>query len=220
VTKTKTRVLIVDDHAHAREAIDVILSMDECFEVIGVVTNGQEAIEFMEKWLPDLILMDIQMPVMDGLEATSRIKLMFPYVKIVMITVSDDMLHLLEALKRGAQGYLLKNLEPSTWLEYLHSIINEEAPLSRDVAYQILKEVNVTERKQPAVKLTTRELDILYGVASGWTNKEIASQYDISEYTVKNHMKNILQKLQLQNRVQLTRYALEQGLIQDMNRRP
>lgn len=220
MTKTKTRVLIVDDHAHAREAIDVILSMDECFEVIGVVTNGQEAIEFMEKWLPDLILMDIQMPVMDGLEATSRIKLMFPYVKIVMITVSDDMLHLLEALKRGAQGYLLKNLEPSTWLEYLHSIINEEAPLSRDVAYQILKEVNVTERKQPAVKLTTRELDILYGVASGWTNKEIASQYDISEYTVKNHMKNILQKLQLQNRVQLTRYALEQGLIQDMNRRP
>ncbi|MEK4436262.1 response regulator transcription factor [Paenibacillus sp. FSL K6-2862] len=220
MTLAKTRVLIVDDHEHAREAIDVILSMDECFEVIGVVTNGQEAVDFMEKWLPDLILMDIQMPVMDGLEATSRIKLMFPYVKIVMITVSDDMLHLLEALKRGAQGYLLKNLEPSTWLEYLHSIINEEAPLSRDVAYQILKEVNVSERRQTEDRLTTRELDILYGVAAGWTNKEIASQYDISEYTVKNHMKNILQKLQLQNRVQLTRYALEQGLVQDMSRRP
>ncbi|MEK4438927.1 response regulator transcription factor [Paenibacillus sp. FSL K6-2862] len=215
---TKTRVLIVDDHEHAREAIEVILSMDVSFEVIGVVTNGQEAIDFMDKWLPDLILMDIQMPVMNGLEATSRIKQIFPYVKIVMITVSDDMLHLLEAIKRGAQGYLLKNLEPSTWLEYLHSIINEEAPLSRDVAYQILKEVNVKEYKQTEVKLTTRELDILYGVASGWTNKEIASQYEISEYTVKNHMKNILQKLQLQNRVQLTRYALEQGLIQDMNR--
>ncbi|PYY29658.1 LuxR family two component transcriptional regulator [Paenibacillus illinoisensis] len=181
MTLAKTRVLIVDDHEHAREAIDVILSMDECFEVIGVVTNGQEAVDFMEKWLPDLILMDIQMPVMDGLEATSRIKLMFPYVKIVMITVSDDMLHLLEALKRGAQGYLLKNLEPSTWLEYLHSIIKEEAPLSRDVAYQILKELNVTERRQTEDRLTTRELDILYGVAAGWTNKEIASQYDISE---------------------------------------
>ncbi|WP_440108807.1 response regulator [Paenibacillus sp. QZ-Y1] len=217
---TTTRVLVVDDHAHAREAIREILEMDDHFNVIGIVSNGQEAIEFMEKWLPDLILMDIQMPVLDGLEATRRIKLTFPYVKIVMITVSDDMLHLLEALKRGAQGYLLKNLEPSTWLEYLHSIINEEAPLSRDVAYQILKEVNVIEHKQPIVKLTTRELDILYGVAAGWTNREIAGKCDISEYTVKNHLKNILQKLQLQNRVQLTRYALEQGLVSEAKRHP
>ncbi|WP_340398365.1 response regulator transcription factor [Paenibacillus sp. FSL H8-0079] len=217
---TTTRVLVVDDHAHAREAIREILEMDDHFNVIGIVSNGQEAIDFMEKWLPDLILMDIQMPVLDGLEATRRIKLTFPYVKIVMITVSDDMLHLLEALKRGAQGYLLKNLEPSTWLEYLHSIINEEAPLSRDVAYQILKEVNVIEHKEPIVKLTTRELEILYGVAAGWTNKEIAGKRDISEYTVKNHLKNILQKLQLQNRVQLTRYALEQGLVSEAKRHP
>jgi len=218
MTKTTTRVLVVDDHAHAREAIREILSIDEHFEIIGMVNNGQEAIDFMEKWLPDLILMDIQMPIMDGLEATRRIKLIFPYVKIVMITVSDDMLHLLEALKRGAQGYLLKNLEPTTWLEYLHSIINEEAPMSRDVAYQILKEVNVTEKKKTEGRLTTRELDILYGVAEGWTNKEIAGKYDISEYTVKNHLKNILQKLQLQNRVQLTRYALEKGLVWDSNK--
>lgn len=218
MTKIITRVMVVDDHAHAREAIREILSIDEHFEIIGMVNNGQEAIDFMEKWLPDLILMDIQMPIMDGLEATRRIKLTFPYVKIVMITVSDDMLHLLEALKRGAQGYLLKNLEPTTWLEYLHSIINEEVPMSRDVAYQILKEVNVIEEKKSEVRLTTRELDILYGVAEGWTNKEIAGKYDISEYTVKNHLKNILQKLQLQNRVQLTRYALEQGLVWDANR--
>ncbi|WP_434750994.1 response regulator [Paenibacillus amylolyticus] len=218
MTKSTTRVLVVDDHVHAREAIREILSIDEHFEIIGMVNNGQEAIDFMEKWLPDLILMDIQMPIMDGLEATRRIKLVFPYVKIVVITVSDDMIHLLEALKRGAQGYLLKNLEPTTWLEYLHSIINEEAPMSRDVAYQILKEVNVTEKKKTEVKLTTRELDILYGVAEGWTNKEIAGKYDISEYTVKNHLKNILQKLQLQNRVQLTRYALEQGLVWNTNR--
>ncbi|MNW35578.1 Transcriptional regulatory protein DegU [compost metagenome] len=217
---SRTRVLIVDDHAHAREAIGEILSLDAAFEVIGVVTNGQEAVEFMEKWLPDLILMDIQMPVMDGLEATRRIKLRFPYVKIVMITVSDDMVHLLEALKRGAQGYLMKNLDPSTWLEYLHSIIHEESPLSREVAYQILKEVHVTDQKEPDIPLTVREQDILNGVATGWTNKEIAVRYGISEYTVKNHLKNILQKLQVQNRVQLTRYALEQGLVQDVNRRP
>lgn len=142
-----TRVLVVDDHAHAREAICEILSMDSGFEVIGVVSDGQQAIDYTEQWLPDLILMDIQMPVMNGLEATQRIKLAFPYVKIVMITVSDDVLHLLEALKRGAQGYLLKNLEPSMWLEYLHSIVTEEAPLSREVAYQILKDVSLTEKK-------------------------------------------------------------------------
>ncbi|SEK58407.1 response regulator transcription factor [Paenibacillus sp. OK003] len=212
------RVLVVDDHAHAREAICDILSMDSSFEVIGVVSDGQQAIDFTEQWLPDLILMDIQMPIMSGLEATQRIKLMFPYVKIVMITVSDDVLHLLEALKRGAQGYLLKNLEPSMWLEYLHSIVTEEAPLSREVAYQILKDVSLTEKKAPDVPLTTREKDILYGVAAGWTNKEIALKYTISEYTVKNHLKNILQKLQVQNRVQLTRYALEQGLITDNKR--
>lgn len=213
-----TRVLVVDDHAHAREAICEILSMDPSFEVIGVVSDGQQAIDYTEQWLPDLILMDIQMPILNGLEATQRIKLAFPYVKIVMITVSDDVLHLLEALKRGAQGYLLKNLEPSMWLEYLHSIVTEEAPLSREVAYQILKDVSLTEKKEPDVPLTTREKDILYGVAAGWTNKEIAANYTISEYTVKNHLKNILQKLQVQNRVQLTRYALEQGLITDHTR--
>ncbi|WP_438496945.1 response regulator [Paenibacillus sp. IHBB 3054] len=210
-----TRVLVVDDHIHAREAICDILSLDPSFEVVGVVTNGQEAIEFTAEWLPDLILMDIQMPGMNGLEATQKIKLMFPYVKIVMITVSDDLIHLLEALKRGAQGYLLKNLAPSTWIEYLHSIVHEEAPLSREVAYQILKDVSLTAVKEPQVNLTAREQDILNGVATGWTNKEIAENYGISEYTVKNHLKNILQKLQVQNRVQLTRYALEKGLISD-----
>ncbi|KHL97125.1 chemotaxis protein CheY [Paenibacillus sp. IHB B 3415] len=210
-----TRVLVVDDHIHAREAICDILSLDPSFEVVGVVSNGQEAIEFTAEWLPDLILMDIQMPGMNGLEATQKIKLMFPYVKIVMITVSDDLIHLLEALKRGAQGYLLKNLAPSTWIEYLHSIVHEEAPLSREVAYQILKDVSLSAVKEPQVNLTAREQDILNGVATGWTNKEIAENYGISEYTVKNHLKNILQKLQVQNRVQLTRYALEKGLISD-----
>lgn len=209
----KTRVLIVDDHAHAREAVCEIISMDEQFEIIGVVESGQEAIQFTEQWMPDLILMDIQMSDMDGLEATQRIKLRFPYVKIVMITVSDDMFHLLEALKRGAQGYLLKNLAPSTWIEYLRSIVNEEAPLSRELAFQILKDVSLTAKKESAEGLTSREKEILSNVADGLTNKEIAEKLNISEHTVKNHLKNILQKLQLQNRVQLTRYALEQGLL-------
>lgn len=206
------RVLIVDDHAHAREAMSEILSMDESFEVIGVVASGAEAIAFTEQWMPDLILIDIQMPEMDGLETTRRIKQAYPYVKIVIVTVSDEISYLFEALKQGAQGYLLKNLSPSTWIQYLKSIMHEEVPLSRELAVQILKEFAVPSMNEGTEALTAREKEILGCVSSGSTNKEIAVILGISEHTVKNHLKNILQKLQLQNRTQLTRYALEQGL--------
>lgn len=209
---SRYRVLVVDDHAHAREAMCEILSMDDSFEVIGVVESGAEAIAFTAQWMPDLILIDIQMPVMDGLETTRRIKQEYPYVKIVIVTVSDEISHLLEALKQGAQGYLLKNLAPSTWIEYLKAIVNEEAPLSRELAFQILKEFTVPSRADEGESLTAREKEILSCVSSGSTNKEIAMSLSISEHTVKNHLKNILQKLQLQNRTQLTRYAMEQGL--------
>ncbi|MNC03443.1 Transcriptional regulatory protein DegU [compost metagenome] len=209
---SRYRVLVVDDHAHAREAMCEILSMDDSFEIIGVVESGPEAIAFTAQWMPDLILIDIQMPEMDGLETTRRIKQEYPYVKIVIVTVSDEISHLLEALKQGAQGYLLKNLAPSTWIEYLQAIVNEEAPLSRELAFQILKEFTVPSLTDEGESLTAREKEILSCVSSGSTNKEIAISLSISEHTVKNHLKNILQKLQLQNRTQLTRYALEQGL--------
>ncbi|WP_172256800.1 response regulator [Saccharibacillus deserti] len=211
----RCRVLVVDDHKHAQEAICDILSLDPSFEVVGVVSDGAEAIAFTEQWMPDLILMDIRMNGMGGLEATGRIKMAYPYVKIVMITVSDDIAYLLEALKQGAQGYLLKNLAPSTWIEYLQAIVSEEAPLSRELAFQILKEFSVpaAEPEQSGDTLTARERDILRQVASGLTNREAAENLGISEHTVKNHLKNILQKLQLQNRVQLTRYAMEKGWV-------
>ncbi|WP_440115650.1 response regulator [Paenibacillus sp. QZ-Y1] len=207
------RVLVVDDHAHAREAICSILSEDSLFEVIGMASNGTEALELTGQWMPDLILMDVQMPDMDGLEATRQIKLRFPYVIIVMVTVSDDVTYLFEALKQGAQGYLLKNLSPSTWLEYLRAIVSDDAPLSKELAYRILQEFPAPRSEDVQDNpLTTRELEILQWVSAGYTNREIADQLGISDQTVKNHLKNILQKLQLENRVQLTRYALESGL--------
>ncbi|MGG4553392.1 response regulator [Paenibacillus humicus] len=211
----KVRVLVVDDHPHAREAIGEILSDDDSFEIIGYAENGDEALLQTELWMPDLILMDIHMPGKDGLETTREIKLKYPYVKIVLITVSDDAAHLFEALKQGAQGYLLKNLEPGTWLQYLRAVASDEAPLSSELAFRILQEFPLSKKNNSADHpLTSREREILDWVAKGLTNREIAKELQISDQTVKNHLKNILQKLHLENRVQLTRYALEQGWIE------
>ncbi|MBR2568617.1 MAG: response regulator transcription factor [Paenibacillus sp.] len=208
------RVLIVDDNAHAREGMMDILAMQPDFCVVGEAVNGEEAIQLTEQLMPDLILMDISMPMLGGLEAAKRIKSKFPYVKIVMVTVSDEITHLFEALKAGAQGYLLKNLKPSQWHEYLRAIAIDEAPMSKELATKLLQEFTTkTAMREPAnTPLTLREREILERVATGESNREIAQRLNLSEHTVKNHLKNILQKLHLENRVQLTRYAFENGL--------
>lgn len=205
------RVLIVDDHEFAREGIRTILGMDDYFDIVAEGRDGQEALALTEQWMPDLILMDISMPHMDGLEATKLVKEKYPYVKIVMVTVSDDIAHLFEALKKGAQGYLLKNLQPHLWHEYLRAIALDEAPMSRDLAFRILKEFSAPEAPSSDHPLTVREQDILRLVAGGLSNRDIAQQLVISEYTVKNHLKNIMHKLHLENRVQLAKYAYERS---------
>jgi DNA-binding NarL/FixJ family response regulator len=208
------RILIADDHAHAREAIRELLSLHDQFQIVGEATNGIDAIELTEQLMPDLILMDINMPQMDGLEATKRIKEKFPYVKVVIITVSDEVTNLFEALKKGAQGYLLKNIDPDVWHDYLQAIADDEVPMSEDLAYKILKEFTTQkEKKTEKNPLSAREKEVLELVAKGKTNKRISVELNISEYTVKNHLKNILKKLHLENRVQLTSYAYESGWI-------
>ncbi|GAX91957.1 DNA-binding response regulator [Effusibacillus lacus] len=208
------RVLVADDHEHAREGIRELLMLDSQFDLVGEAHNGIEAIEMTDRLDPDLILMDINMPLMNGLEATKRIKARHPSVKIIMITVSDDIADLFEALKKGAQGYLLKNLEPSVWLGYLKEVALDETPMSRELAVKLLHEFTQRERQSSKVTpLSEREQEVLEWVAMGHTNREIAENLYISENTVKNHLKNIMQKLHLENRVQLTSYAYEQGWI-------
>jgi DNA-binding NarL/FixJ family response regulator len=208
------RILIIDDHSQAREGIRDILEEYEDFVIVGEGKNGEEAIRLTEELMPDIILMDIQMPVMDGLEATKRIKLQFPYVKIVMITVSDDITDLFDALKKGAQGYLVKNIQSELWYEYLQAFALDEVPMSKEIAFQILKDF-VKNKSEPAEKipLSAREFEVLQLVASALSNKEISEKLFISEHTVKSHLKNILSKLHLDNRVQLTKYAYQQGLM-------
>ncbi|MFC4304962.1 response regulator [Cohnella boryungensis] len=219
------RVLLADDHRHAREGMRAIVSSLPEFIVTGEASSGEEALRLAGELLPDMILMDINMPGMGGLEAVKEIKCAYPAVKIIIVTVSDDVSHLFEALKKGAQGYLLKNLNPSAWRDYLRAVAFDETPLNPELAMSILREfadrkagasaaLPAKERPQDGSGLTPRERDILQEVARGQKNREVALALGLSEHTVKNHLKNILQKLHLDNRVQLTRYAFEQGIVE------
>jgi DNA-binding NarL/FixJ family response regulator len=186
-------------------------------EVVGEASDGREALERARELMPDLILMDIHMPDWDGLKATRLIKEEMSYVKIVMLTVSDDDEDLFEAIKSGAQGYLLKDIEPEELFELLRGVYRGEAPISGLTAARILDEFTRLAQKESWVpssgeSLTMREKEVLQRVAKGSTNKEIAAQLFISENTVKNHLRNILAKLHLQNRVQAAAYALREGL--------
>ncbi|WP_082423275.1 response regulator [Paenibacillus dakarensis] len=207
------RVLIADDHQHAREGIREILKSDPFFEVVAEAWNGYEAFTYTGKFMPDLILMDINMPDMSGHEATRLIKNEYPYVKIIMVTISDDIADLFEAIKKGAQGYLLKNLSPDVWIEYLRAVSIDEAPLSKELAVHMLREFSTRMPMPGHSPLTSREQEILKQVAKGKTNREISKDLVISENTVKNHLKHIMKKLHLENRVQLTRYACDQGWV-------
>ena len=211
------RIMIVDDHPMAREGMKEILNEEETFNIVGEATTGKEAVEQTEAFMPDLILMDINLPDLNGMEATRLIKSKYPYVKIVMVTVSDDIVDLFESIKNGAQGYLLKHVEHDSWIPYLKAIMNDDVQIDKLIAKQILQEFSnhhlIAENKRD--RLSTREREILTLVANGLTNKEISTRLEISEYTVKNHLKNLFQKLHLNNRVQLAKYAYEHGYLKD-----
>lgn len=207
------KVLVVDDHLLSRKGIISILSSHAMFEIIGEATNGQEALAKAKELMPDLILMDIRMPGGSGLEATRLIKEEMPYVKIVILSVSDDVQDFFEAIKKGAQGYLLKNMEPEYWLDYIISIVQGEAPISREVASKILQEFSIQKTDILNSKLSEREKEVLQLVSQGLGNKEIGKVLFITESTVKNHLRNILDKLHLQNRMQLIAFAYKNGLI-------
>jgi DNA-binding NarL/FixJ family response regulator len=214
------RILLVDDHVLFRKGVAALLDGRQNVQVVGEASDGLAAIQAARDTLPDVILMDIEMPRCNGLEATRSIKREMPHVKIVILTVSDDDHNLFEAIKIGAQGYLLKDLEPYQLYDLLESIARDEAPLSGVVAAKILKEFTRPDQAPaeatPVIdELTPREIDILELVVQGKTNKEIAQELSISENTVKIHLRNILEKLHLQNRIQAAVYAVRQGLVEE-----
>lgn len=214
------RILLVDDSSLFRKGLLSLLSSREDMLVVGEAGDGLEAIEKVRELLPDLILMDINMPRCNGIEATRHIKEELPYATVIMLTVSDDDHNLFDAIKNGARGYLLKNMEPDDLFNLLEGVSRGEAPISRMMATKILNEFAIRARKptpvaSPGSVLTPREMEVLRLVTAGMSNKEIASNLIITENTVKNHLRNILEKLHLQNRVQVAAHALREGMLDD-----
>jgi DNA-binding NarL/FixJ family response regulator len=209
----RIRVLLVDDHQLFRRGVASLLSGREDIEVVGEANNGAEAVERAGELMPDVILMDIKMPGLDGLAATKQLKAEMPYVRIMMLTVSETDEDLFEAIKAGASGYLLKNVDPDYLIASVQQVQRGEVPLAPTMAAKILREL--TAPAETSVQaLTGRERQVLELLAGGLANKEIAFQLKISENTVKNHLRNILEKLHLQNRVQAALYAVRMGLTE------
>lgn len=215
------RILLVDDHVLFRKGMASLLAGRHNLTVIGEAGDGIEAIDKARLLIPDVILMDIAMPRCSGLDATRQIKQEMPHVKILMLTVADDDQNLFSAIKGGADGYLLKNLEPNQLYAMLDKARQGEIAISGSMAVKILQEFRHPHIEMPGVsaiadELTGRELDVLECVVAGATNKEIADGLHITENTVKIHLRNILEKLHMQNRVQAAVYAVRQGLVQDL----
>jgi DNA-binding NarL/FixJ family response regulator len=211
------RILLVDDHLLFRKGLIRLLDAQPDFDVVGEARDGLEAIEKTRQLHPDVVLMDIRMPNCDGLEATRRIKAQMPDVAVVMLTVSDNEQDLATAVKYGADGYLLKDLQPEELFEQLRRVGQGEAPLSRGMTGKLFNQLSrrsrpVAESKASAV-LSERECEVLALVVEGFTNHQIGDELGIARNTVKNHLRSIYAKLNVNNRTQAAAYAVGHGLV-------
>jgi two-component system NarL family response regulator len=213
------RVLIADDQALFRRGLYVVLGTEDGIEVVGEAENGEEAIEKAVELVPDVILMDVRMPKVNGIESARQIRAEVPTTKILMLTVSDEEDDLYEAIKAGANGYLLKEISVEEVAEAIRAVTQGQSLISPSMASKLLNEFNAlvkrAEEKQqfPAPALTSREVEVLRLVAKGMSNREIADELYISENTVKNHVRNILEKLHLHNRMEAVIYAVRERLL-------
>jgi len=215
----KIKVLVVDDTLIAREGIISILSDTSLINIVGEAEDGNEAVRMAEELMPDVILMDLKMPGLDGVSATEHIKTVNPNVKILILTVSEDKQDLVRAVKAGASGYLLKDVKKDDFIRAIKAVHNGESIINPTMAADLLEEFRnlskESEKRSASLtsKLTSKEQEVLKLLAEGLDNKEIAKKLLLSKSTVKNHVSNILSKLQFENRVQAAVLAAHEGLI-------
>lgn len=213
MVKNTIRVLVVDDHPIVIGGIRALLAEDQSLEIIGEATDGAMAVEENKRLKPDVILMDLIMPGMDGIEAIRLITKDHPEAKILVMTsfITDD--KVIPAIKAGATGYLLKDSEPENLINAIHEVYNGEAPLHPNIARMVLEELCQSTQDKPVQQLLTeRENMVLQLLSQGYNNKEIAKKLFIGETTVRTYVSRILKKLHLDNRVQATLYALREGI--------
>jgi NarL family two-component system response regulator LiaR len=210
---TSIRVLVADDQAIVRKGICALLATEPGIQVVGEAQSGREAIAASRQLRPDVVLMDLVMPDVDGLEATRRITASHPEVRVLVLTSFDGDDKLFPALRAGAQGYLLKDSGPEDLVQAIHDVHGGKSSLHPSVARKVLRELTAPSSRRPENgSLTDREVEVLCLVAQGHSNQEIAHQLTISEATVRTHVSNILAKLDLCSRTQAALYALRQGL--------
>ncbi len=213
------RVLIADDHELFRRGLRMVLEDAQDIAVIGEAGDGQRAVELARELVPDVVVMDVRMPVLSGIEATQQIKAEEPGTRILVLTISDEEEDLYEAIRAGANGYLLKEISIDEIGDAVRSIHGGQSLISPSMASKLLDEFAAMIRKEerreqvPAPRLTPREMEVLQHVAQGMHNREIAKALFISENTVKNHVRNILEKLHLHSRMEAVVYAVREKLL-------
>lgn len=205
------KVLIVDDDALIRESLSILLDLEEEIQIVGTCANGKEAFEFCQKEQPDIVLMDVRMPVMDGVLGTKMIKESFKDIKVVILTTFKDDEYIKEAIKNGAEGYILKNQSSESIIDSLKTVVKGNMVFEKNVAQTISNFMKNGENKNDLEKynLTGREGDILKLIGDGLSNKEIAGKLYLSEGTVRNYITNLLEKLELRDRTQLAIFYLK-----------
>jgi len=214
------RVLVVDDHALFRRGLEMVLEQEPDIEVVGEAGDGGQAVQKAIETAPDIVLMDVRMPRGSGIEACRAIKDAVPSAKIIMLTISDEEADLYEAIKAGATGYLLKEISIEEVASAIRAVQNGQSLISPSMASKLLTEfatmVKRTDSKAqlPTPRLTDREMEVLRLVARGLNNRDIAKELYISENTVKNHVRNILEKLQLHSRMEAVVYAVREKLLE------
>lgn len=212
------RVVIVDDHALFRRGLELVLSGEPDIAIVGEAGDGVEAVACALELVPDVVLMDVRMPVMGGIEAARRIRDVLPATKVVMLTVSDDRDDLFAAIRAGATGYLLKEVSIDEVPAAVRSVARGHGLVSPSMAAALLAEFCVLSRRADgsgthAPRLTDRELDVLRLVAKGLSNRDVARDLEIAENTVKNHVRNILEKLGLRSRMEAAMWAMRERLL-------
>lgn len=218
------RILIADDHALLRQGIKNVLELEKDFIIVAEAGDGEEAVRKAGEFAPDIVLLDINMPRLSGLEVTKRIRAAYPEVKVIILTIHDDESYVVEVVKAGAAGYLLKDIEPGMLVKAIRTVNDGESFIYPTLAKKLFGEINrlEEERRHGATtllqhgrdeRLTLRELEVLQLIAKGLSNHEIAQRLFLSEKTVKNHLTNIFRKIDVADRTQAVLYAIKNKIV-------